>query len=116
MIGYEVSDVLDVKPGEYFVQMIKRGKRASTPASKDRLPGTPACKRCEEQGVAMAPLPVRIIIDTIVGKYASHNHLYRQGVIFLRDAGIDISRATMCGWVMTGHGHRRDVLWTFRSG
>jgi transposase len=59
----------------------------------------------------MAPLPVRIIdkslvsdriiIDTIVGKYADHNPLYRQSVIFLRDAGIDISRATMCGWVMT---------------
>jgi len=36
-----------------------------------------------------------------VGKYAGHNPLFRQSVIFLRDAGIDISRATMCGWVMT---------------
>ncbi len=97
VIGYEVSEVLDVKPAEYFVQVTKREKRA--------------CKKCEEQGVAMAPLPVRIIakslvsdriiIDTIVGKYADHNPLYRQSVIFLRDAGIDISRATMCGWVMT---------------
>jgi transposase len=97
VFGYEVSEVLDVKPAEYFVQVTKREKRA--------------CKTCEEQGVAMAPLPVRIIakslvsdrviIDTIVGKYADHNPLYRQSVIFLRDAGIDISRATMCGWVMT---------------
>ena len=97
VIGYEVSEVLDVKPAEYFVQVTKREKRA--------------CKACEEQGVAMAPLPVRIIakslvsdriiIDTLVGKYADHNPLYRQSVIFLRDAGIDISRATMCGWVMT---------------
>jgi transposase len=97
VIGYEISEILDVKPAEYFVQVIKREKRA--------------CKTCEEQGVAMAPLPVRIIpkslvsdriiIDTIVGKYANHSPLYRQSVIFLRDAGIDISRATMCGWVMT---------------
>ena len=97
VIGYEVSEVLDVKPAEYFVEVTKREKRA--------------CKACEEQGVAMAPLPVRIIakslvsdriiIDTIVGKYADHNPLYRQSVIFLRDAGIDIGRATMCGWVMT---------------
>ena len=97
VIGYEVSEVLDVKPAEYFVEVTKREKRA--------------CKKCEEQGVAMAPLPARIIarslvsdriiIDTIVGKYADHNPLYRQSVIFLRDAGIDISRATMCGWVMT---------------
>ena len=97
VIGYETSEVLDVKPAEYFVQVTKREKRA--------------CKKCEEQGVATAPRPVRIIdkslvsdriiIDTLVCKYADHNPLYRQSVIFLRDAGIDISRATMCGWVMT---------------
>jgi transposase len=59
----------------------------------------------------MAPLPARIIdkslvademiIDTIVGKYADHCPLYRQSAILLRDAGIEITRATMCGWVMT---------------
>lgn len=59
----------------------------------------------------MAPLPPRIIekslvsdqviIDTIVSKYADHCPLYRQSVILLRDAGVDLSRATMCGWVMT---------------
>ena len=97
VIGYEVSEELDVEPAEYFVEVTKREKRA--------------CKKCEEQGVAMATLPVRIIakslvsdriiIDTLVGKYADHNPLFRQSVIFLRDAGIDISRATMCGWVMT---------------
>jgi hypothetical protein len=58
-----------------------------------------------------APLPVRIIekslvsdgiiIDTVVRKYADHNPLYRQSVILLRNAGIDIGRATQCGWVMT---------------
>src|SRR5579862_927311 len=33
--------------------------------------------------------------------YCNHSPLYRQSVALLRDAGIDISRATMCGWVMT---------------
>ncbi len=32
---------------------------------------------------------------------ATHYPLYRQSVILLRDAGIDIGRAAMCGWVMT---------------
>lgn len=110
VIGYEVSEVLEVKPAEYFVQVTKREKRA--------------CKKCEEQGVAMAPLPVRIIdkslvsdriiIDTIVGKYADHNPLYRQSVIFLRDAGIDISRATMCGWVMTVGEMLAPMVWAMR--
>jgi transposase len=97
VIGYEVSEVVDVKPAEYFVEVTKREKRA--------------CRQCEEQGVATAPLPVRIIekslvsdgiiIDTVVRKYADHNPLYRQSVILLRDAGINIGRATQCGWVMT---------------
>jgi transposase len=97
VIGYEVSEVLDVEPARYFVQVTKREKRA--------------CKSCPEQGVAAAPLPARIIdkslvsdgviIDTVVNKYCDHNPLYRQSVALLRDAGIDISRATMCGWVMT---------------
>ncbi len=97
VIGYEVSEVLDVEPARYFVQVTKREKRA--------------CKSCPEQGVAAAPLPARIIdkslvsdgviIDTVVNKYCDHSPLYRQSVALLRDAGIDISRATMCGWVMT---------------
>ena len=68
VIGYETSEQLDVKPAEYFVVVTKREKRA--------------CKGCEEQGVACAPAPVRIIekglasdrvvIDTVVSKYADH--------------------------------------------
>ena len=97
VIGYEVSEVLDVEPARYFVQVTKREKRA--------------CKSCPEHGVMAAPLPTRIIdkslvsdgviIDTVVNKYCDHSPLYRQSVALLRDAGIDISRATMCGWVMT---------------
>jgi transposase len=97
VIGYEVSEVLNVEPARYFVQVTKREKRA--------------CKTCPEQGVMAAPLPDRIIdkslvsdeviINTVVNKYCDHSPLYRQSVALLRDAGIDISRATMCGWVMT---------------
>ncbi|MGA3133267.1 MAG: IS66 family transposase [Terracidiphilus sp.] len=96
VIGYEVSEVLDVEPARYFVAVTRREKRV--------------CKSCPEQGVTAAPLPVRIIdkslvsggviIDTVVNKYCDHSPLYRQSVASLRDAGIDISRATMCGWVM----------------
>jgi len=101
VIGYEVSEVLEVKPAEYFVQVTKREKRA--------------CKKCEEQGVSMAPLPVRIIakslvsdriiIDTLVGKYADHNPLFRQSVIFLRDAA-STSAGLRCA---AGDDGRRDA-------
>jgi len=60
--------------------------------------------------VAAAPLPARIIekglvsdrvvIDTVVSKYCDHLPLYRQSVILEREAGPQISRATLDGWVM----------------
>jgi transposase len=96
VIGYEESEQLDVEPAKYFVVVTKREKRA--------------CKRCEERGVSAAPLPPRIIekslvsdrvvIDTIVSKYADHCPLYRQSAILYRDVGLDLSRATLDGWVM----------------
>jgi transposase len=91
VIGYEESEVLDVRPAEYFVEVTKREKRA--------------CKRCEEQGVKVAPVAERIvpksifsdgmIINAIVAKYCDSTPIYRQCTGIKRDAGIDISRATL---------------------
>ena len=96
VIGYDVSEQLDVEPAQYFVVVTKREKRA--------------CKHCEEGGVAAAPVPARIIekglvsdgavIHTVVAKYCDHLPLYRQSAILEREAGVEISRATMDGWVM----------------
>ena len=96
VIGYEQSEQLDVEPAQYFVRVTKREKRA--------------CSRCPEQGVAAAPVPPRIldkslasdqvVIDTVVAKYSDHLPLYRQSAILARDTGIEISRATLDGWVM----------------
>jgi transposase len=95
VIGYEESEQLDVEPARYFISVVKREKRA--------------CRDCA-QGVSAAPVPERIVekglvsdavvIDTLVSKYSDHLPLYRQSVILSREAGIDISRATMDGWVM----------------
>ena len=96
VIGHDVSEQLDVEPAKYFVVVTKREKRA--------------CKRCEEGGVVAAPAPARIIekslvsdrvvIDTVIAKYSDHLPLYRQSVILERDAGVEITRATLDGWVM----------------
>jgi transposase len=61
--------------------------------------------------VVTAPTPARIIdkglvsdrvvIDTMISKYCDHVPLYRQSAILERELGIEISRATMDGWVMT---------------
>ena len=87
---------MDVEPAKYFVVVTKREKRA--------------CKSCEERGVLAAPLPPRIIekslvsdrvvVDTVVSKYADHCPLYRQSVMLERDSGVELSRQTLDGWVM----------------
>jgi transposase len=91
VIGYEETEVLDVRPAEYYVRVIKREKRA--------------CKRCEEQGVQTAAAPERIqpksvlsdnvIIDLLVNKYADAKPLYRQQATIRRDAGIELALSTL---------------------
>jgi transposase len=95
VIGHEVSEQLDVEPAKYFVLVTRREKRA--------------CRRCGT-GVVAAPAPARIIdkglvsdrvvMDTVVAKYSDHLPLYRQSAILERETGIEISRATLDGWVM----------------
>jgi len=96
VIGYDESEQLDVEPVQYFVRVIKREKRA--------------CRHCPERSVVAAPLPGRIIekglvsdrivVQTVIQKYCDHLPLYRQEAILSREAGVEISRATLDGWVM----------------
>lgn len=67
-----------------------------------------ACRACEE-GVTLAPLPIQpipksiasasLLANVLVSKYADHLPLYRQSQMWGR-LDIDISRATMSGWVL----------------
>ncbi len=96
VIGYEQSEELDVEPAKYFVLVTKREKRGC---------------RCCHRGVVTAPGPARIIekslvsdrvvIDTVIAKYCDHLPLYRQSAMLERETGLEISRATLDGWVMT---------------
>ena len=96
IIGYDESEQLDVEPARYFVRVTKREKRA--------------CRCCQQGTVTMAPLEPRIIekglasdsvvIDTVIAKYCDHLPLYRQAAILEREAGLEIGRATLDGWVM----------------
>jgi transposase len=96
VIGYEQSEQLDVEPARYFVLVTKREKRA--------------CRFCKAGGVVTAALPARIIekglasdrvvIDSVVAKYSDHVPLYRQSAMLERETGLEISRATLDGWVM----------------
>ena len=77
LIGYEESERLDVEPPKFFVIVTKREKRA--------------CAKCKLGGVVTAPAPVeivekglatsRVVIDTVVAKYADHLPLDRKSVV-----------------------------------
>lgn len=96
VIGYEESEQLEKIPARYVVVVTRREKRA--------------CGHCKAGGLKTAAAPARIlekslvsdriVVDTIVSKYSDHLPLYRQSAMLEREAGVEIGRGTMDGWVM----------------
>ena len=92
IIGYEESEHLELEPLKYFVRQIRREKRGSC-----------GCRG----GVVCAPLPVRIlpksklgdglIIEVLDQKFGMHVPVFRLCEAMFRNAGIDLSRQTVCG-------------------
>jgi transposase len=96
VIGYEESEQLDVKPAEYFVRVTKREKRACSACGKGGVKTAPVAPSIVEKSLVSD----RIVVETVIAKYLDHLPLYRQSAMLARDAGIEIHRSTMCGWVM----------------
>jgi len=96
VIGYEESEQLEVEPAKYFVLVSKREKRICTCCKGGRIVSAPAPVRIIDKGLVSD----RVVIDTVIRKYCDHLPLYRQSVILDREVGIDISRATLDGWVL----------------
>ncbi|MGH2376531.1 MAG: IS66 family transposase [bacterium] len=96
LIGYDQSEQLDVEPARYFVRVTKREKRACPCCDQGTVAMPPLEPRIVEKGLASD----RVVIQTIVAKYCDHLPLYRQAVMLEREAGLDIGRATLDGWVL----------------
>jgi len=94
LIGYDESEVLDHEPARWFVRVTRREKRACGMCATVLMPELSA--RIVEKGLASD----RVVVNTVVAKYCDHLPLYRQQVMLEREAGVDISRATLDGWVM----------------
>jgi transposase len=111
VIGYDESEVLDTEPVHYFVRVTKREKRA--------------CRCCQQGTVTMPELEPRIIdkglasdrivVDTVIAKYCDHLPLYRQAAMLEREAGLEIGRATLDGWVMQVGGLLGQVVAAMRN-
>lgn len=94
VIGYDESEQLDVEPARYFVRVTKREKRACGKCST--VQAAPLAERIVEKGLASDA----VVINTVVAKYCDHLPLYRQAVMIEREAGVEIGRATLDGWVL----------------
>lgn len=111
IIGYEITEELDIEPVKAFVRVVKREKRGS-----HCLP---------EQGVATAPCPAKIIprsklsneliIDVVIAKYEQHIPVYRQCGILEREAGVELSRQTLVGLIMSVGGLLESVSRSLRK-
>jgi transposase len=94
VIGYDESEQLDIEPARYFVRVTKREKRACPRCSA--VAAAPLSERIVEKGLASDA----VVINTVVAKYCDHLPLYRQAVMLEREAGVEIGRATLDGWVI----------------
>jgi transposase len=98
LIGCEISEKLEYRPGRLVVNVFKRPKY-----------GSPDSIAAGDVGVIIAPMPdhpiekckadVGLLAHVIVSKFADHLPLYRQDGIFERE-GVEIPRATQTSWVL----------------
>ena len=110
VIGVEVSEKLEYRPGKLIVNVYKRPQYA--------VP-----ERIDTAGVIAAPMPdhpiarckadIGFIAHIIVSKYADHQPLYRQDAIYERE-GVTVPRATQCSWLMQGYEATGRLEETFR--
>lgn len=57
-------------------------------------------RRCPPRIIEKCLASDELVIDTVVRKYCDHTPLYRQSAILERDTGLELSRATLDGWVL----------------
>ena len=94
VIGYDESEVLDRGPAKWWVRVTRREKRGCAACSRTAMPGL--APRIADRGLASD----RVVIATVESNYADHLPPYRQEAMLKREAGVEISRATLNGWVM----------------
>lgn len=95
-LGHDVTEVLDLKPVELFVRVIKREKLACPAHPEAGVTTGPAAQRIVPGG----KLSDAFILDVLLKKYRLHLPLYRQSQALWRDAQVDVSRSTLCDAIM----------------
>jgi len=93
-IGEIITEQLEIVPAKIYVKQHIRFKYAGC-ANEEKVITAPMPEQPIDKGFAGPGL----LADVIVNKYDDHLPLYRQSERLAR-SGIDISRKTLCDWVM----------------
>jgi transposase len=91
-LGEDMAEQLDIINGAFRVIRTIRRKKACARCDCIVQPSAPS--RPIERGFASPALLARILVS----KYAEHQPLYRQAVIYARQ-GVELERSTMARWV-----------------
>jgi transposase len=91
-LGEDVSEQLDLIDAAFKV--IRHIRRKKACACCDVIVQAPAPSRPIEHGIAAPGLLAHILVS----KFADHQPLYRQAVIYAR-AGVELDRSTMARWI-----------------
>lgn len=94
LIGEEVTEQLDYRPGQFSKRRLIRRKfvKVDAPFTPPVIAPMPAC--LQERCLATPDL----IAQVVISKYVDHLPLYRQEQIYRTRHGVDIPRQTLCRW------------------
>ncbi len=96
IIGYEVTEELDVDPVHYFVRVTKREKRASHCLAEEGV----VTAACPPKIIPKSKLSNELIVELVVRKFDEHMPVYRQCQSLERDAQVELSRQTVVESIM----------------
>lgn len=107
-IGQEITEILQLKPGELYVQQIVRPKYALKKQLQEEKEGQEGQKVAEaKQNIKIAKLPLlpiprsnagaSLLAHILIGKYLYHLPFHRI-IEMLKHSGVRLSASTVNGW------------------
>ena len=101
VIGQEITEVLEYKPGKFFVNQIIRPKYKTTSNVSGNVDIQVAPIPASLQPIAKSNVGPFLLAFILTSKFEDHLPLYRLRKMFLRDK-IDIAESTIGDWVKQG--------------
>jgi len=119
-IGQELTEILEHKPGEFYVRQIIRPKyvlKKELQQSEDEANENQ--KNVKISSLPMLPLPrsnagASLLAELLQGKYMHHLPFHRQ-IEMLKHAGVSLPASTVNGWFMAGSDLLRAMYYRLRE-